>query len=53
MAIVLDEVKVKMIPRNNKVKKLKNNHLSMVQSQMARFDLSERESIIFNFWGYL
>jgi len=44
---VLEDVRINIIPSNNKVKKLKNIHLSIVQSQIERPYLSERESIIY------
>ena len=41
------DVRINIIPSNNKVKKLKKIHLSIVQSQIEKLDLSERESIIY------
>ena len=41
------DVRINTVPRSNKIKKLKNIHLSIVQSHIDKLDLSERESIIF------
>ena len=45
--VSLEDVRMNIIPSNNNIKKLKKIHLSIVQSHVDKFDLSERESIIF------
>ncbi len=44
--MLLEEVRLIIIPKNARIKKLKSNHLSIVHSHNAKIDLSERETII-------